>query len=343
MVAVRLASSLDHARWDVYVQAHPQALLAHQFAWFSLLAEVFRIEPVYWLAEEADQVVGLAPFFVRRHVGLGTRLCSMPYLNTGGLLASSPSGRDALWNAVQDWAAQKRVGSIELRSRYEPLPNFAPREGRTASIISLPPSEDAAWDQMRSVARNRIRKAQKAGLTLQHGFRNFDGFWRAYGENMRALGAPVLPRRFFLALAEQPTLKPHLITVQHQGETVAGMVLLGFKDGMENGWTASTLAARALYCNDLLYWEAMRWGVAHGRRWLDLGRSQAGGGHEHFKEKFGAQTIRLPYQELRRTPTGWQAVTAEPRGLYTAFAALWKRLPLPLATRLGPYVSRQVY
>jgi FemAB-related protein (PEP-CTERM system-associated) len=302
-----------------------------------------QIEPVYWIAEQDQEVVGIAPFFLRTHWGLGKRMTSVPYLNTGGVLAANAPAREAIWQTVSSWAAENRVDAIELRNRFDTLPAFEVRQGRTASIIDLPTGEAQAWDQMRSAARNRIRKAQESGLTVHVGFEHFEGFWRAYAENMRALGAPVLSRQWFLQMAETPALNAHLITLQYQGDTVAGMVLIDFKDGTENGWTSSTVAARALYCNDLLYWEAMRWAIGRGLRWLDLGRSQSGGGHERFKEKFGARTIHLPYQEIHRVGREWVSVTEEPEGLYRTFTTVWKRLPLPFATLAGPYFSRQIY
>jgi FemAB-related protein (PEP-CTERM system-associated) len=343
MINVRHASPSDQARWDAFVQHHPHAQLAHPFAWHGFLSSTMRIKPIYWIAEQDQDVVGIAPFFLRSHLGLGKRLTSMPYLNTGGILAAGSQARDAIWQTVSEWAVENQVDAVELRNRFDSLPTFEIRHGRTASIIDLPPTEEQAWGQMRSTARNRIRKAQEAGLTAQIGFEHFEGFWGAYTENMRALGAPVLHRRWFLRMAVTPALNAHLITLKYQGDIVAGMVLMDFKDGTENGWTSSTVAARALYCNDLLYWEAIRWAIRRGLRWLDLGRSQSGGGHERFKEKFGARTIDLPYQEIHRSGTAWQSVTAEPEGLYRAFTTVWKRLPLPLATLAGPYFSRQIY
>jgi hypothetical protein len=208
--------------------------------------------------------------------------------------------------------------------------------GRTASIIPLPDSEDAAWDNLKSTARNRIRKAQ--GLTVQHGMEYLNRWWPAYAENMYMLGAPVLSKRFFRALPNA-----HMIVLEQNGEVVAGMVLVNFKDVSENGWTSSTAAARDLYANDLLYWEAIRWTIAQGYAYLDLGRSEAGSGHERFKEKFNAQTVALPYQEMAYQDGAWQAVTEEPTRLYDLFRMIWGKLPVGLATYLGPYVSRQVY
>ena len=341
LIDIQLAAPIDAAAWNAFVSQHPGALPAHQFVWRDFIAQTFGLEPIYWMAREGGQVVGVAPFFLRNHLGLGRRLTSIPYLNTGGLLTTSDAARDALWNAIQRWATAHNVDRIELRSRKSPLPGFALRAGRSVSIIPLPSSEDEAWDNLRSSARNRIRKAQGAGLTARHGFAFLDGFYAAYVENMRVLGAPPLAKKWFANLRD--TLNPHLIALEYEGDIVVGMILLNFRDGTENNWTGSTLAARTLYCNDLLYWEAIRWAVGQNLRWLDLGRSEAGGGHEKFKEKFGAVSQPLPYQEVHFQDGKWTAATGEPEGLYRAFTSVWKRLPMPIHRRLGPYFSRQIY
>lgn len=343
MVTVRFADTSDQPRWDTFVQDHPYALLAHQFAFYDFIPRVMNITPYYWMAEEAGEVVGIAPFFLRSHFALGKRLTSIPYLNTGGLLTTSETAQQALWQAISDFALSKGVKTIELRNRHSTLPQFEARQGRSASIIPILATEEAAWGQLKSVARNRIRKAQGHGFEVKHGFDHLEGFWRAYGDNMYFLGSPVLTKRWFGMLADTPQLGGHLITLTHQGQLVAGIVLMNFKNGTENGWTSSLLAARELYCNDLLYWEATQWSLQQGLSWLDLGRSQAGGGHEKFKEKFGAQSIALPYQEVERSASGWQAVTHEPEALYDAFNRNWKRIPQLVATAIGPYFSRQVY
>lgn len=343
MISIRQATSADQVRWDAYVMQHPQAQLAHQFAWYERLQTTFRIAPVYWLAEQDGKIVGIAPFFQRSHVGLGKRLTSMPYLNTGGILADGEAIRDSLWNKISTWAIGNKFDSIELRNRTDFLPPFEVRAGRSVSVIPLPNAENVAWERLRSTARNRIRKAENADLRVQHGFEYLDRFWPVYAENMSLLGAPVLSKKFFVLLAKTPPLQPHLIVLEQKGIVVAGMVLLRFKEGAENGWTASTEAARDIYANDLLYWEATRWAVGHGLKWLDLGRSEVGSGHERFKEKFNAVSTPLPYQELHRKNGEWESVTEEPEKLYTAFRTVWKKIPISVAASIGGYFSRQIY
>jgi FemAB-related protein (PEP-CTERM system-associated) len=343
LIDIQLAQATDAAAWDAFVQSHAAAQLAHQVVWRDFIPQTFNLQAIYWIARDGDQVVGLAPFFLRNHLGLGRRLTSIPYINTGGLLTASDAVRDAMWDAILKWASAQKIDSIELRNRESYLPAYEIRSGRSVSVIPLPSSEDEAWSSMKSVARNRIRKAQQAELTVQHGFDFVDGFYAAYVENMRVLGAPPLAKKWFANLMDFPALKPHLITLAKNGETVAGMVLLIFKDGTENNWTGSTLAARSLYCNDLLYWEAMRWAIGKNLGWLDLGRSEAGGTHEKFKEKFGAVSTLLSYQEIHREGDTWTGITSEPEGLYHAFTSVWKRLPMPIHRAFGPYFSRQIY
>ncbi len=343
MVRIQLADDSTRLAWEAYVAHSSQAQIGHQFIWRGVLSEVFGIQPYYWIAVAGDRLMGVAPFFLRRHLGLGARLTSVPYLNTGGILADDAATQKALWEHICGWGVQHKIDSIEMRFREQPLPGIPVRVGRSVSIIPLPTTHQAAWDQMRSTARNRIRKAEKSGLQIAHGFGGLDGFWGAYADNMRFLGAPVLPYRFFERLATTPALGAHLITVVNNRHALGGMILLRFVLGAENGWTAARIAARDQYVNDLLYWHAIQWAIDQGLAWLDLGRSEAGGGHERFKEKFGAQSVALPYQELERAATDWQARTQEPEALYKAFRSVWRRLPVPLATQLGPYVSRQVY
>jgi serine/alanine adding enzyme len=343
LITVRPVSPNDSIQWDSYVALHPKALLAHRFYWKAFLEQTMKLQTRYWLAEDGQEIKGIAPFALRKHLGLGNRLTSLPYLNTGGILADTPEISEAIWQAISSWAQANSINTIELRSRHESLSAFSVRVGRSASIIPIPSIEGAAWTALRSTARNRIRKAENNGLEVRHGFEYFDGFWQAYAENMKLLGAPALSRRFFLSLAEHPETGAHLITLWQGKKIAAGMVLLKFKDGAENGWTSSTVAARDLYANDLLYWTAIRWAVSEGLKWLDLGRSQADSSLQKFKEKFGAETIQLPYQEIQHGAEGWASVTSEPEALYHAFQTVWTRLPLSISKRLGPYFSRQIY
>gem|GEM_PF-3768983 len=341
MLIIRQASVADEFRWNAYIEQHPDSMLGHQFVWFSTFQAIFHIQPYYWIAESDGNVVGVAPFFKRSHIGLGTRLTSMPYLNTGGILANSETVQHKIWSTIQLWAQTHNIKTIELRNRDTSLIDYEIREGRTVSVIDIPDTYDAALKLLKSSARRNVKKAQKANLKFLSGFQYLESFWQVYAENMQFLGAPVLPFEFFDILGQQT--QSHLHVVENAGEVVAGMVLMDFKDGTENGWVASKISARDLAANDFLYWSVMEWCVDNQKKWFDLGRSEKDGGHQRFKEKFGAKSLDLPYQEIEYADNQWRAVSEEPTALYDMFRTVWRKLPPPLAKRVGGYFSRQIY
>jgi hypothetical protein len=47
--------------------------------------------------------------------------------------------------------------------------------------------------------------------------------------------------------------------------------------------------------NNFMYWEAVRFGIRSGMKYLDLGRSPTGSSHYKSKEKWGAKPQQLTY------------------------------------------------
>lgn len=337
----RLADINDREIWNHYVINHNEATLGHQFEWWLQVNKAMRLRTFYWMMLQNEQLVGVAPFVLRNHLGLGKRLVSIPYVNNGGILADSPALASEFLSHILNWATSIKVDSIELRNRYVAIEGYAVREGRSTSVVHLPGDEDVAWKMLKSTARNRVRAAQKNDLHVQHGWQHLDRFWQIYAENMKILGAPALSKRWFLALPHH--LDTHLLTIWQGNVMVSGMVFVNHKDGTEDIWVGTSHYGRSLSATDLLYWEAIRWAISQGHTWLDFGRSEAGGGHERFKKKFGAEALVLPYQELHRRGDVWEAKIEEPEWLYQIFFAVWSRLPRFLIDRIGPYFSRQLY
>ncbi len=100
-------------------------------------------------------------------------------------------------------------------------------------------------------------------------------------------------------------------------------------------------SARDLAANDFKYWELMRQACERGLRVLDYGRSKRGTGSFDLKKNWSFEPMPLAYEYLLlRRDTIPQNNPANPK--YRAFIALWRRLPLPLANRLGPYIVRRL-
>ena len=105
--------------------------------------------------------------------------------------------------------------------------------------------------------------------------------------------------------------------------------------------SASALrSARPLCANVLLYWHAMQHAIADGRTIFDFGRSTPGDGPFQFKRQWGAEPspVAWEYRLLR----GGMPDQSPSNPKFKAAIAMWKRLPLPVATWLGPSIVRSI-
>jgi hypothetical protein len=86
----------------------------------------------------------------------------------------------------------------------------------------------------------------------------------------------------------------------------------------------------------------MRWAVARGARSFDFGRSPRDGGTYRFKRGWGAQEEPLAWVRLgpEGTPRAMQA--SGENAWMTRLSQFWTKLPVGLASRLGPPIRRRL-
>jgi len=188
--------------------------------------------------------------------------------------------------------------------------------------------------------RNQVRKAQKANLTAEVGGAELvDEFYTVFARNMRDLGTPVYPKALFAATLEALPDIARVTVVRREGQAIAAAVSLGFRQTVLNPWASSLREFRSLCPNMLLYWTMLEQAVRDGATTFDFGRSTPGAGTHHFKLQWGATEHPLSWEYVlltRREPPD-QGPSNE---RFHRAIALWQRLPLPLANRIGPIVAR---
>ena len=248
----------------------------------------------------------------------------------------------ALAEAALAVAREGSARTLGLRQLYpEPIP-WPTTEGRVTMLLELT-TEDAAWKALPSERRNRVRKGGKLGLTaMWGGAEALDEFYPVYATNMRDLGSPVHSRGFFHAmLAALPDTARVLLVRDRDGRVVGAAVCLFFRDTIMVPWVSSLREAFALCPNFVLYWEVIRLGCAEGYRTLDLGRSFRNAGTFEFKRQWGAQPHPLPWLFVDTKPGAPPSVDRD-ASRYDLMVRVWKRLPMPVANVLGPWIRRQV-
>jgi hypothetical protein len=88
-----------------------------------------------------------------------------------------------------------------------------------------------------------------------------------------------------------------------------------------------------------MYFELMRHGRERGCTRFDFGRSKVGTGAAAFKKNWGFEPVPLTYYD--RVADGASIRDANPLSpKYRLQVALWRRLPLAVANRVGPWIAK---
>jgi len=85
----------------------------------------------------------------------------------------------------------------------------------------------------------------------------------------------------------------------------------------------------------------IRFGCENGYRTLDLGRSFKNAGTHEFKRQWGAVDHTLPWISIDTAPGAPPSVDRD-ASRFAPMITAWKRLPVPVANVVGPWIRGQV-
>ena len=328
----------DDLAWDAYVSRCPSAGLYHRHGWARVIERSYGHRPLYLWARDGSGVRGVLPLVLFRGALGGRSLVSLPFLDEGGLCADDAAARTALWDAARAVSRRERAACIELRQGEPSGLQLPPLSSKVSIMLALAEDPDTMWRRLDAKVRNQVRKATNSGLTTAWcGVEGLDDFYTVFARNMRDLGSPVHARRFFGAILEEFAGAARLLLVQDGRRTVAGGVVMAFRDTVLVPWASSLREWRSRCPSNLLYWEVIRSACDRGGRWLDFGRSTPGGGTYRFKMQWGGQERRLHWEASERPSL---VDSDNPR--YQRLIHAWQRLPVPVATAIGPILRRRL-
>jgi len=336
-----VSADVSGEEWDAYVNAHPEASAYHAWTWRHVFEAAFGHRTEYLAAREASgRIVGVLPMVAFDHWLGGRFFVSLPFVNYGGVLADGPAAGRALVHEAGARARRYGMRHVELRHTTPQLGDLPRRTHKVSMMRPLEATPEQAWDALDRKVRNQVRKAEKSGLTVESGgLELVPAFYDVFAENMRDLGTPVYPRRWFEEILDRFSDRAGLVVVRDGTRPVAAALTIAHRDSLEIPSAGSLRAYRPQAANVLLYWAIMRQAIVAGARVLDYGRSTPGEGTFKFKEQWGA----VP------GPVTWEYVLNGTRTLpdrnpknpaFQQAIAVWRRLPLALTNRLGPAVVR---
>ncbi len=332
----------DAKRWDSFVASTPEASNYHRWGWRVAIESTFGHESYYLAATGKGEVKGVLPLVHMKSRLFGHFLVSMPFFSYGGVLASAPEARQALLAKAADLARELGVSHIELRQGSPQPVEWRDATPKVTMELVLPESVDVFWKGLSSGMRNKIRNAQKNRLRVEWGgAESVETFHKVFSTNMRNLGTPVYPQRWFGNLCTQFPEDVKILTLWDNDEAVASGLITCFRNALELPWSATLPESRKKYSAVLLYWTLLEWAISNGYRRVDLGRCTKGSGVYEFKQHWNSE--ERPLHWYYWLASGMQVPELRPDNPRFRLATrIWKHLPVAVANLLGPRIVRSI-
>ncbi|MFQ5349986.1 MAG: GNAT family N-acetyltransferase [Thermoanaerobaculia bacterium] len=346
---VRLLTPDDSSALADYLRRAAEATIFHRVEWHEAIRETYGHACYYWAAFRDGRLDGLFPVVLVRHRVLGSKLIALPYqFFAGSPVADQDSVRQALIEHAVEHAREVGADFLEVRHRracplLEEL-GFAAIDSHlvnsTASLADLSPRK------LRKTRRQDANYCLRRGVAIDEttAEEDLDGFHRLYTIEGRALGAPRSGRWFFRNLSRNLGSRMRLFVARSSDKRMlGGFLTIDDSRTMFARCAASPgKEAAGLRVHKALLWRAMVAGAESGCEAFNFGITWVGDtGLIQFKEQWLGRTAPvhqyvLPLRrDLPRSPGNYFSG-------YATAKAIWRRLPLPLAERLGAAVTRWI-
>ena len=365
-IEVKTIHSDDISAWDAYVHTHPRATLYHLSGWKNVIEKTYGHNTCYLMAfktaksnptnplNPSNPIAGILPLVHLRHFLFGNSLISIPFFDTGGILADDEETERKLLSRAKEQALGLGVERIELRQTH-PLSSLNPtnptnpittatKSQKVRMLLPLPESSDILMKSFKSKLRSQIKRPLKEGLSSKiGGLELLDDFYRVFLVNMRDLGSPVHSKSLLRNVFEEFHERVKIVMVYRDAQPMACSLVIGFKDILENPW-ASSLRKYSLFSpNMLLYWVMLEYACKKGFKCFDFGRSSPGEGSCKFKEQWGAvpEPLHWSYISLHGKPTVDEAEPDNQKKFNKAIK-YWQKLPVPVTKVIGPRIRKHI-
>ncbi|MFV2008126.1 MAG: FemAB family XrtA/PEP-CTERM system-associated protein [Longimicrobiales bacterium] len=326
--------------WHRILKEAEGATFCHLPGWRQVMEGTMGHEYLFLAARsEEGELLGGLPLVRMRSPFFGHHLVSVPFLNYGGPLGPA-AVRKALAEAAKHLAEESGADRLVLRNRTALSVDLDQGRDKVMVRLELGDDPEALWTNcFPAKLRSQIRRPQKEGMTCRFGPDERHDFYRVFAENMRDLGTPVHSLRLFDALAEVFPEEVIFGVVYHGEEPVAGGCGFLWGGEFEMTWASALREYNRMAPNMLLYWSFMEKAIERGAALFNFGRCTPGGGTHRFKRQWGGEDTALAWLEWDRHGSGAPSADS---WAYGAAMGVWRHLPLPLANRLGPFLSRRI-
>jgi hypothetical protein len=308
-VSIRPHTAIQPSEWDAFVAASPQGMIYSSYDYISVMAGDWHAVVI----SSGNTIHAVLPFGQRRKAGI--TYCLQPiFAHYWGVMFRPIEGNIArTYEQRKHWlkllidALPKEIQlfSYNFSPQFDyPLPFFwkgYKLTPRYTCQIDLSRTEEVLWSNLAENNRRDVRKAQKAGITIEEACEP-ETVIRIFRNAKEADINPIANQDYealkkvvahFNTLGQSHTL----IAKSDQGEPIAGIIFFRWGKMTVYFFGSTEPAHKASGAMSLIIWEAMRRAQAAGSTIFDFEGSMIEP-VERFFRGFGA--IPIPYLNISR-------------------------------------------
>jgi CelD/BcsL family acetyltransferase involved in cellulose biosynthesis len=323
------------------LQRQPNASVFHARAWLRALQRVYHFQPVAVTESLPGAPLQNAIVFCKVSSWLtGKRLVSLPFSDHCDPLVSRPEELAHLLSFAATTAARESCRYTEIRPTASAVERpFLPAATYYLHQLDLTPGPGALYANLhRDCIQRRIRRSQREKLTFAQGNSEqlLKDFYRLHIHMRLGLGLPPQPLAWFEALLAEFAENVTVRVAFSQGQAVASIVTLEFKDTTVYKYGCSDERQNRLGGAQALMWAAIEEACNKGHTVFDMGRSDSNQtGLIEYKDRWGGRKKLITYY---RHPGH-----ATQPGFVSRPTALARRAFSRMPVALAPWVGRLVY
>jgi FemAB-related protein (PEP-CTERM system-associated) len=330
----------DESRWDLFVRNNSSGTFFHLSGWKNIFENVLHHPTYYLYCEAGDEIRAVLPLAHVKSLLFGNALISLPFLVYGGVLSTDSMAEKMLLDAATEKAEMLNVDYLELRNMKASTRDW-PRMNHYATFSkTLDPDPEKNLMAIPRKQRAMIRKAFNFELSAELDS-DANRLYEAMLPCKRNLGTPFFGKRYLQSIMDQFGQNVEVTTITKKSDTICSVMSFRFRDQILPYYGGGGDSARALNGNDFMYWSVMEKACRDGVRIFDYGRSMEGSGAYRFKKHWGFEPAPLCYEF--HLVGGDSLPNLNPSNAKYALAIrLWKKLPLPIAGTIGPFLARRL-
>lgn len=301
---------INDPRWLNFISNHPDSTIFHHPDWLNVLQKQYRYNVfAICVIDENDEIKAGIPFCETRTITMQKKWISLPFSDMCFPLFHDDKALNKLIDYLSKRKGNNSIPEVEIHGHL----NNEHRSYQKLSFIwhTIRLSNDSS-SIYKTFSKSRVREpivqASKRGVTVSlcNNKSELMLFYNLLIDTRKRLGVPVQPKNFFNLFWDN-LIKYKLgfiLLAYKENKIIAGVVCIHYNGILTVKYHASDPKYWNLRANNLLYWEAIKWGCENGFKIFDFGRTEIENKNlRDFKKGWGAEETPLYYSYLPVSPT----------------------------------------